>query len=271
MPRSILTELPPCTISGCANKAPARGLCHKHYMRWRRRGSPDDPARPYRLPSNIKPGSTIGFWTVLEKTWYEIPNPTPKGRRRGAWLCRCVCGTESVVLHYNLLIGESTSCGCQANDSRRKTLSTHGRSKIADKTYKSWEAMKARCFNPKHREYGLYGGRGITVCSRWKESFEIFLADMGERPKGHSIDRIDYNGNYEPSNCRWATIKVQSRNRRNNLYFTINGVTKCLADWCEEYSAPWSRTYNRIQRGWDIMNALTRPKGYFLFPWWLRH
>jgi hypothetical protein len=88
------------------------------------------------------------------------------------------------------------------------------RKQITTPTYRSWVAMKTRCFNPARGDYHLYGGRGITVCKQWRQSFACFLADMGERPEGRTLDRLDPNGNYEPSNCRWATVEEQARNKR---------------------------------------------------------
>ncbi len=96
--------------------------------------------------------------------------------------------------------------------------------------YGTWECMISRCYNPKHKHYKNYGGRGITVCDRWKD-LQLFIMDMGERPPGYTLDREDNNGNYEPSNCRWASRLTQNRNARTNVYYTYKGETKCLAEW----------------------------------------
>ena len=145
-------------------------------------------------------------------------------------------------------------------------------------TYQSWMRMKVRCENKNDEHYERYGARGIKVCDRWQD-FSKFHEDMGDRPQGKTLDRIDVNGDYSPENCRWATAKQQGRNRRNNKLLTIDGVTKCQSEWCEQYKIRDSVFLKRIQRGMSAIEALTRPMQNYIeidgvsktIPEWARH
>ena len=124
-----------------------------------------------------------------------------------------------------------------------------------DKTYRSWQSMRQRCSNPARASYPYYGGRGIKVCERWN-SFDNFLKDMGERPDGMWIDRIDGNGDYCPENCRWSTPKEQCRNRSSNRVITHNGQSRLMVEWSELKGIPLRTLSRRINDGWPIERAL---------------
>lgn len=167
------------------------------------------------------------------------------------WLCKCECGKEVVVNISNLRNGHTQSCGCYASELRkhRKTRTTHGMS--YSRLYRIWKGIKQRCNDPKCTGYQHYGGKGISICDEWKNSFEAF--DEWATANGYTddltIDRIDPNGNYEPSNCRWADTKEQSRNKSTTAYLTLNGETKSMAEWHEILGIPFSTMVNRKRKG----------------------
>jgi hypothetical protein len=139
---------------------------------------------------------------------------------------------------------------------RNRARATHRMTKTP--TWKSWESMRARCEKPACKDWPRYGGRGIRVCERWS-SFEAFLADMGARPDGASIDRIDVNGHYEPSNCRWATPTAQARNRRTSVLIEFRGEHLTAVEWAERVGLERKTLEYRIRIGWDTERALTTP------------
>lgn len=124
-------------------------------------------------------------------------------------------------------------------------------------TYRSWINARKRCFDTQHEKYADYGGRGITMCERWKNSFANFFADMWERPNGHQLDRINNNRGYEPGNCRWANLFQQAQNKRTNALLTLGGKTMCIAEWSRTLNIPVPTLANRLRAGWSIERTLT--------------
>jgi hypothetical protein len=141
------------------------------------------------------------------------PRPNPKSQK-AQWICRCDCGTQLDVVGDNLRTGNTRSCGCLKKELSISRPFKHGQSHTL--AYRSWHGARSRCTDPEDPAYSYYGARGITFCARW-DKFENFLADMGDRPRGRSLDRIDNDGNYEPDNCRWATRAEQRKNTRPAL------------------------------------------------------
>jgi hypothetical protein len=172
---------------------------------------------------------------------------------------RCDCGERFIMQCRSESVTQS--CGCLVKERARQLLTkntyrrTHN--KTTSRTYKTWSKMRSRCSNPSDIEYPRYGARGITVCERWMSSFEAFVADMGERPEGMTLDRVDSNGNYDPQNCRWATPKQQARNKRNNVIITIDGISKTAVEWSEHPKAAKDKLiYQRLKNGWNAKEAV---------------
>jgi len=179
-----------------------------------------------------------------------------KRNRKECWLWRCECGKEKVIRVTNVKSGGTKSCGClymQLIKTKGQNNKTHGMTKSV--TYKSWSCMFVRCYNKNSSDYKHYGERGIKVCQEWK-TFDGFYSDMGDRPKGKSLDRIDNNKGYCPENCRWATRKEQNNNKRNNHLLTYNGKTKTIAEWAEDRNIKYDTIWARIKYGWNTERAL---------------
>lgn len=164
------------------------------------------------------------------------------------WLFKCDCGNEFVANGYYARSGKITTCpSCAAERTRRASVK-HGMSETVE--FSTWTDIQTRCYNQNTKAFPDYGGRGVRVCDRWLSSFENFLLDMGTRPSaGHSIERNDVNGNYEPDNCRWATKAEQARNKRNTRFVEINGVTKRLQDWADQTGLAASAIHLRLKSG----------------------
>jgi len=207
--------------------------------------------------SGSKPGARIdltgqrfGRLVVLGIASYDEKTYTKK------WLCRCDCGKKIEVSGGNLRSGHSKSCGCLRRDICIKASTAHGKSRT--RLYSIWIGMRKRCKDKNQKNYRLYGGRGIKVCDEWEKNFTVFetWALNNGYAENLSIDRIDSNGNYEPSNCRWATDEVQSNNTRTNHIITFDGETHTVAEWARIKSLKPNVIYNRLFMGWKPEDAI---------------
>lgn len=191
-------------------------------------------------------GQKFGRLTAL----YRLHNT--KGKTK--WLCICECGNLSEVNYGSLVYGSTKSCGCLHKEG---THHTHNKSNT--RLHRIWRNIKSRCYNSNKPDYQYYGARGITVCDEWHNDFMSFYnwAVNNGYDDTLTIDRIDVNGYYEPNNCRWVTMKQQSRNRRNIKQYTINGEQHCLSEWCKILGLNFSNVRTRIYSyHWPIERAL---------------
>lgn len=192
-------------------------------------------------------GERYGHWLLLRKD----------ENKTGNWICKCDCGGVYSVNFNNMKQGRTTNCvKCQAAKARVR-VSTHGMSKT--KLYNVWRAIRDRCVNPKNKVYYRYGGRGITVCKEWFEHFETFMewALSHNYKEGLQIDRIDVNGNYEPSNCRWVTQKENARNRESCKTINYKGKSYKLPAFAEIVGIKHRLLYERIRKGWSVEEAIS--------------
>lgn len=166
------------------------------------------------------------------------------------WRYRCDCGSDFVAFRRNVERGLTKSCGCLRREVSQAKNLTHGHTSggRTSPTLKAWSHAKARCYNPADKSYPDYGARGIGMCERWRNDFSAFLTDMGECPKGMTIDRIDTNGDYEPGNCRWTGRKVQNRNKRNVHMVEVDGARISLPEAAENAGLDYQATYHLIVR-----------------------
>lgn len=203
-------------------------------------------------------GMKFGRLTVLSNDGFDIQ---PNGDRRHKWLCLCDCGNQKSIRGSLMKNGTTASCGCFRKEATRLRLTKHGASAGGHTPeYRAWAGVIQRTTNPKNTYYSDYGGRGIKVCDRWRSSFQNFLDDMGHKPsKGHSIDRIDVNGNYEPDNCRWVTNEVQANNKRNNFNIEFQGEMKTVTQWAEIIGINRMALKYRL-KNWTLEKALSKQK-----------
>ena len=198
-------------------------------------------------------GRVFGSWKVLEVISVEVSGPSNVHRRLFC-ICRCLkCNNVRKVYKSSLLSGSSQSCGCSLG--RKHGASSKG-SRLYS-TYVSWESMKQRCLNPNNSSYHRYGGRGITICASWIGSFENFLADMGERPPGTSLDRKDNDDGYFSYNCRWASLNQQANNKRTSVRLTKDGETHTVTEWAEHLGIPRSTIQKRMLIRKDVDDVLS--------------
>jgi hypothetical protein len=190
-------------------------------------------------------GVRFGKLVVFKKS-------TKKLGRDVAWDCQCDCGNVKSIRGGTLRNGASQSCGCS-------TRTVGGAAIERTKTYMVWGSMLSRCTNPASQAFSRYGGRGIVIDERWM-SFNNFLSDMGEKPEGMSLDRIDNNAGYSKSNCRWADKKTQARNRESNRLVEYEGIKKPTAEWSEILGWPHHVICSRLREGWTDEKALTTPR-----------
>lgn len=189
-------------------------------------------------------GQRFGLLTVVRRD--RLPSGV------AAWLCKCDCGGERVVRGGHLTEGAIKSCGCVKSSGNTQ----HGQYRSPE--WVCWMNMMQRCANPNNPAYDRYGGAGIGVCERWM-SFENFLADMGKRPDGMSIDRIDNDKGYLPDNCRWANDMTQARNRKIVVELEFDGRKQGVSEWADELGIKASVIHTRLWRGWSVEKALTTP------------
>ena len=181
-----------------------------------------------------------------------------QGEYKASQICSCVCGEAAIVGVGSLRSGNTKSCGCLQKATVSLCRTTHGMRKTSE--YNSWCLMRNRCEDHKNPQYADYGGRGIAYCARWKK-FENFFADMGSKPSPqHTLDRFpDKDGNYEPSNCRWATWEEQNNNTRRNHLLSYDGKIMTVAQWAKETGIKYHTIQSRLQAGWDVCRVLTYP------------
>lgn len=202
-------------------------------------------------------GKKFGRLTAI----YYQKHQTKTGRFRSKWLWQCDCGKTTLVETYKVTSGHTSSCGCLLKEVISRTAAEgkfHKHMLARTKEYKSWESMLRRCNNPTDKRYHNYGGRGIKVCERWY-SVENFYTDMGKRPAGTTLGRIDNDKGYSPENCRWETQAQQQNNKSTNTTLTLNGEIKNLGQWAKSLGIHPTTLSTRLRDGWSVEKALTQP------------
>lgn len=204
-------------------------------------------------------GKQFGRLTVIGRAEDQV---APNGRRRVMWVCKCECGNVKVVNGDNLKGGKTLSCGCLHKEIARDNMITHG--DTDSRLYGVWCAIKRRCCKSYEPRYDRYGGRGIKMCDEWLNDYSAFkewALASGYRPDAErgecTIDRIDNDGDYSPSNCRWVSMREQANNKSTNRHITFRGETHTVAEWAEILGIPYERLYQRLTRcGYDVETAI---------------
>jgi hypothetical protein len=214
------------------------------------------------VPARDRIGQKINLLTILE---IKYQNRKSDGQKEALAVCKCDCGKIKTINLNAIVTPRGTkSCGCLPTGDKKGSLASNYRHGMTQsRAWKLWNSMKRRCYTVGASGYFKYGARGVTVCDKWKNSFEEFYKDMGDPPLGMSIDRIDNSKGYSKENCKWSTLKEQANNKTSNIFFTIDGDTKTLAQWVDIYKPFYGIKYatvqNRIYRNWDIKTALITP------------
>lgn len=214
----------------------------------------------------MKSPTHFNFKDITGQRFGRLVAKSVDGKSHGVytWLCDCDCGNKTIVRKNCLSLGTTTSCGCARRDrtvSFNKEKAIHGDAPRGNVTteFSTWKGIKARCLNPNLPAFKHYGGRGIKLCPRWMD-YRNFLKDMGRKPSPElTIHRVDNDGNYEPSNCIWATQDVQNNNKRTTHFIEFEGVVLSLTQWAARIKMHPRTLYGRISDGWDIRKAITTP------------
>lgn len=200
-------------------------------------------------------GQRLGRLIISEFVGYRTSG---RGVRRAMWRCVCDCGGETTISSKTIAAKSAKSCGCLQKETVSRATTTHGKSRT--RLYKVWTAMKSRCHHEGDPQYHHYGGRGIHVCDRWRQSFENFEHDVGERPSSkHSLDRIDNDKGYEPGNIRWATARQQLLNRRKSIKYEYEGEMLSCREISERSGMKYMTLHQRLKKGMTAYEAVNTP------------
>jgi hypothetical protein len=203
-------------------------------------------------------GQKFGKLTVIKR----VEDKVYEKHKKSQFLCLCDCGNEIVVIGGKLTSGNTKSCGCLLKEVLMKRNYKHGNTTHTSRSriYGIWSSMRSRCFNINDQNYFRYGERGIMVCNEWKNNFQLFYnwAINNGYQENLTLDRKNNNGNYEPDNCRWTTMKVQTNNTRKNIYIEINGITKHISEWVKETGLNYNTIITRMSKG-ETGERLIRP------------